>query len=751
MKVIETDIYGANKHIDYFGDNTIIGYLQDKYPDGFNVPTDVMIDTKLIKVEDYDTVVGKYEVLIIVKKPAIAAALGITKAFWIWVVNTVALMALNMLVAKIFAPKMDNVDQGETSSVYNINNANNQAKIGSPIPVGYGTFRMYPSYVEKPYNVYEDNEEYLYLLLCIGQGDYNIESLSIGNQDVTNNADIIYSLVDKSKFNDIPGSLKGHFLGSSNNSTIKYDVNNRVELENKVYIFVIAGAKHTSKSPSLTIGTISYKLGNFKQNIYGGSFHGIKKAFEIVSFNSITQDYSTQYVMRTNTLPLPQNYEIDTTKSEWWAISKDCTVVELDIVAQAFRASTSKGAIIATQVTCTIELDGKPSTAMVWDDKSNSPLRKSIRIVTHGATKLRVSVNTKSDTSTIINTLIVQRVKELFPTPNVTEWGDISLLWVRAKATNGISQSGQSKVNGFFSRLDKSNNLKDVIKDIYSNKYYSAGLNVSDLSIPTITNSFNGVFETKGTIYDALDKSCKSQKYSIFPVGQNVVVKEDKVNPVSIHMFDETNILKGTFQAEYVFNEDSQYDGVKCSYRNKDTWELEEEVYPTTSIMPSDIELFGVTSKHKAEYMTKYFWKQGQARKMTVSFDTDIEGFSLEFLDKITIHHASIQDTHTVVYQAQTYGTNNIEIKFFGDVGEDEVVGLKVGDKITVRDNYGKPFTTTIKSVADDHHYTINPPIPNVVSCVKVGAKDYLITSVKPKNENTVTVSCVEYDASIYS
>ena len=47
------------------------------------------------------------------------------------------------------------------------------------------------------------------------------------------------------------------------------------------------------------------------------------------------------------------------------------------------------------------------------------------------------------------------------------------------------------------------------------------------------------------------------------------------------------------------------------------TWELEEEVYPTTSIMPNDIELFGITDVTKAKQMAKYFWKQGQARKMT--------------------------------------------------------------------------------------------------------------------------------------
>ena len=104
------------------------------------------------------------------------------------------------------------------------------------------------------------------------------------------------------------------------------------------------------------------------------------------------------------------------------------------------------------------------------------------------------------------------------------------LLWVRAKATNGISQAGQSKVNGFFTRLDKSNKLKDVITDIYTNPTYSAGLKGSDLLLPTMIEDVNGVYETKGTIYDALDRTCKSQKYSIFPVGQNVVAKEDAVN-----------------------------------------------------------------------------------------------------------------------------------------------------------------------------------------------------------------------------
>ena len=131
--------------------------------------------------------------------------------------------------------------------------------------------------------------------------------------------------------------------------------------------------------------------------------------------------------MRTNTLPLPQNYEIGTKKSEWFPISKNCTSVELDIVASVFRGSSSKGDITSTTVKCLIELEGQPSTTMTWTEKSNSPVRKSIRIPTKGATNLRVSVNTKSTSSNLMNTLVVQRVKEIYPTPDVTEWGDISL------------------------------------------------------------------------------------------------------------------------------------------------------------------------------------------------------------------------------------------------------------------------------------------------------------------------------------
>jgi len=679
MKILETDIYGVNKKIDYFGDNTIIGYLQDKYPDGFNTPVDVIVGSvsgnpEVIEVKDYDRTVDKYEVLIIVHKPAIAAALAITNAFWAWVVNTVALIALNMLVAKIFAPKIHELDQGDKgSAVYNINNANNQAKVGSPIPVGYGTFRMYPSYVEKPYNVYENNEEYLYLLLCIGQGSYNINSLHIGNQEITNSHDVKYKLIDKNMFNDIPTATK-----------------------------------------------------------------------------------DSGYVMRTNTLALPQNYEVNKTPSQYWEINPNSSYIEVDIVAQAFRGTMKNGDIKLISLECYIETKKGSTltkTTMNWVGKSNSPLRKSIKIATQGATSVRVWVDTKSEDANTMDTLIVQRVKELYTTPSVTEWGDLTLLWVKAKATNGISHQGQSKINGFFTRTDKGNKLDEVVTDIYTNPTYSAGLKNSDLLLPTMPEHVNGVFETKGTIYDALDRTCKSQKYSIFPVGQNVVAKEDKANLIAIHMFDETNILKGTFQAEYTFNEDSQYDGVKCSYRNETTWELEEVIYPSTSIMPNDIELFGVTDKTKATQMVKYFWKQSQSRKMTVSFDTDIEGFSLEFLDKIRVHHASIQDTHSVVYQAQIYGNGykNIEIKFFGDVGEYETIGLKTGDKITARNSHGRPYTLTIVNVIDDHHYEITPHVSDVTSCVKIGAKDYLVTSVKPKDENAVTVSCVEYDSSIYS
>ncbi len=93
-------------------------------------------------------------------------------------------------------------NQGTTqqSSTYNVALSGNQARLGGPIPVGYGRMLQYPDFAAQPYMEYVESEanegdQFYYALFCIGHGNYNIERVSIEDTDINNFADVQYRIL----------------------------------------------------------------------------------------------------------------------------------------------------------------------------------------------------------------------------------------------------------------------------------------------------------------------------------------------------------------------------------------------------------------------------------------------------------------------------------------------------------------------------------------------------------------------------
>jgi len=80
-------------------------------------------------------------------------------------------------------------------STYNASLAGNQARLNQPIPVIYGRMRVLPDFACQPYVQYRNNDQYYYVLLCIGQGEYALESLLIDDTPISNFHSVYYRLL----------------------------------------------------------------------------------------------------------------------------------------------------------------------------------------------------------------------------------------------------------------------------------------------------------------------------------------------------------------------------------------------------------------------------------------------------------------------------------------------------------------------------------------------------------------------------
>ena len=175
--------------------------MQDKYPNGFQRPTDISVNGIEIPVELYDIKLKNNDVIVLLDRTALPV--GVIGGWFLTALANLAIsVTLSYVANKLFAPDAPE-ERGQPSSVYGISSAQNISRLGSPIPIIYGKVRMYPSMIVQPYYKYINNIEYLYHVLCVGQGTNTTDAILLANNESTQE-DVEWKLLYQDDFYNIP-------------------------------------------------------------------------------------------------------------------------------------------------------------------------------------------------------------------------------------------------------------------------------------------------------------------------------------------------------------------------------------------------------------------------------------------------------------------------------------------------------------------------------------------------------------------
>lgn len=144
--------------------------------------------------------------------------------------------------------------------------------------------------------------------------------------------------------------------------------------------------------------------------------------------------------------------------------------------------------------------------------------------------------------------------------------------------------------------------------------------------------------------------------------------------------------------------------------------------------------------------MAKYLYKQEESRRKIVTFQTDIQGLIPQFLDKIMVSHSALQWGEAGEIITRT--SDNLLLSY----ELEDLIGSKT---IVFRDIDGavsSPYNVTIID-------SLNITVVGMPAWVTTGtfytiqdigsAREFLVMSVKPSGD-TVSIDCVNYDATIY-
>jgi len=725
----------------------VINWLQEHHPKGFGMPLRFYLNGEETPLDDLDHEMRDDDIAILALMPGIPAAAltSIAINFAISLVLAGAAFALNYF----FQPKQSSGSKGGAIKTFDVSGDQNAAKLGSAIPVVYGTVVTTPDYISQPYTWYSwaqntygeiySGIQYLDMIMCVGQG----------NIDVTD----VY-LADSASTLPPAGVVTWQaFKPAQHNKTmgiIAAAMGARF-YENVVTSPEVGNQEFTDNGD--IVGPFSVcKPGN----------RGSKIQVDIVFPGGQTDPDSTGDVNGRSTNFSIVYYEIDDNDNR---IGSNTTV--------SIRTATKNGFGVDGQ-------DCNSSSVSAGPEQNrtiiSSPLRRSYMVTAPYSARWAVSVVRNSAAPNAKNgsdRFIWAGLKLYADYPAGIVYGDVTLLAVRIKASLGLGTEAASRITVRCTRRlpppgggaeAASTNGADAFADVFTNAVYGADRPLSELDTAVMTQlraawsayQFNYVFSERTTVWDALRTVTTPFAAEPNPVGAMMSVAQDGVKSTRSMLFTDANIVADSLTVSYSFDDDGAADGIEIEYVNPADFRKSYIRYPASSLRPDQFSVDGITSAAHAQQYAQLTWQRRSGQRTKVAFDTELEGLLLQLGDRIGISHNVMKWGDGGLIVGQSGITLNADHDLNWSGGTKQIILRKqdgsASDPITVTQG-AQPNIMVLPAVLtfpvnidNDYEYTsfaFGEPTTLV--------RDFVVTTVRPNGENTVSIEAVNYAPDIYT
>ncbi len=552
--------------------------------------------------------------------PSFVSALGVSltvaTGFAGLAISVVGIVLVNVLIPppKPSALTANFGSAPAPSPTYSLQAQGNHARLAQPIPVVYGRHRVFPDLAATPWAEYSDNDQYLHQLHCIGQGEYDLEQIRIEDTPIASFEEIETELVP-------PGAAVTLF---------ETDVVNAPE---------VAGQELIGANDRETAVTTN-EVGEEVTTVVGDGWIG---PFTANPAGTVAIGIGIDVIM-----PRGLYYANDDG-------SFSARTVEWEVEA---RAVDDEGAATGDW----IALASESVTAA-----ENTPQRKSYRYtVTAGRYEVRARrTNDKSGDVRAGHEIRWGGLKTfLEETP---EFGAVTLLAVRMRATDNLSQRSARLVNVIVTRRlpvwdpdtgwsepKPTRSLAWAFADA-ARATYGAGLADARIDLAALHaldqvwqsrgDRFDAVFDQGLTVWEALTRIARCGRALPFLQGGILRIARDAPRILPVALFGPRNIVKGSFRVQYVMPGEDTADAVTVTYFSERTWAPGEitaslpDSAGDAADKPATVELFGCTGAAQAEREGLYMAAANRYRRRIVSFRTELEGLIPTYGDLIAITH----------------------------------------------------------------------------------------------------------------
>lgn len=549
----------------------------------------------------------------------VAMPAGLDPISWLWIAYAALVIAAVVIAinAKTNLPTTGQV--GEPDPVYSLKGQRNQIRLGEPIEVPYGRCRMWPSYAAMPYNKYQNNEQWLYQLFCLGQGRYTIEETNIEDTPISSFTDVEVEICP-------PGTpvtlFPDNVVTSVEVANIELFGPNEPEGSGE-YIEDSEGDTELGIDP-----TGHYAWSEAGPYVANPSDTETNKIELDLSFprGLFLQNDAGQFGPLTVTA-LFEARKIDNTGAplgDWFTI-----------------ANFSKTLATQTPQRLTVECD-----------------------VDLGRYEVRGARTSNKNTSAQAGNDLHWEAMRAF-LPSTRDYGNVTMIAFKAKATNNLNDNSAQRFNVVGVRWLRSWNAAlqvwndeaptrslvwafcDVFQSAYGGRLEDTFIDLDDLATRNALFTerdefFDWVFGERLTVWDAARMAAIVGRAVPMLNGSRVTMVRDEPKTLPTTIFNQENIVKGSFKHEIKLHSIDAYDGLEVEYTDAETWKSET----VPCLLPGEagdnmekVKLNGVTSRQHA--YTWGMWRRASIRtsREQVTQRTGLEGHIPSFGDAIGVCH----------------------------------------------------------------------------------------------------------------
>lgn len=635
-----------------------------------------------------------------------AAALGSTG---LAVMSAASIMVGVSLVNAILPPpKLPSTQQAASlaaaSPTYSLQAQGNSARIDGAIPEHFGRMICFPDFAAQPYAEFAGNEQYLYSLLCIGRGSYEVETLKIEDTPIDNYDEVVYEFVP-------PGGAITLF---PTNVTTSSEVSGQTPDANWTGPFIASGVDEFSNF--LAIDLLASK--------------GLYYANDDGSLASMTATVEVQ---------AQEVNEFGVGVGSWISLSSNASISGATTTPQResfrFQVNAARYQVRLRRVD-TAHTETRYGHDLAWIGlRAYMPDSRVYGDMTMIAVKMRASNNLSSLASRKINLVCTRKL----PIWNGSSWSSPTATrspsWALAYAAKQIG-------------------LSDAQIDL-------AGLLTLDAICTSRGDSFDARFDNFLSFWEAAGKMLGAVRAKPFMQGGVLRATRDQAVSIPVAMFSQRNIVKGSFSINYLMPTADTADAVDVKYFDSTKWApftVRAKLSSSTASVPAKIELFGVIGRDQAYREGMYYAAANRYRRRIIKFQTEMEGFIPSFGDLINIQHdmpawgqsGEVTDWDSAsktltLSESPTWGTGT------------HYIGLRKRDG-----SVNGPYLVTAGTNANQVILAVSPPTTPYIGLTEerthysfgwaeTWRQPARVLSVRPMSLTTVEIEAVNEDSNVHT